>query len=230
MAVFYTWYIKYKKKKKRFIHIPRKMTSGHNRPHLGRDTQGRVESIGSSLALLSVGGAGGVVASGHGVGGGLALGLQLAADEARNDLDVEGTAVVEVGRVSGGKGLLLAAVETCGELDGRVGARAEVEAGLAELTQLLAAGGGVTLVLLSTTVGDAEVTLARVGGVGAGVVLDGTAALEGGALVHEAGTVHREGALGIASVSDCRGSSSEVASECLDVVLAAGTAPGTALK
>ena len=90
---------------------------------------------------------------------------------------------------------------------------------------------------MSTAVGDAEVTLAGVGGVGAGVVLDGAAALESGAFVHKGGTVHGEGALGIARVNDSRGGSSEVAGEGLDVValslcvvvLAAGTTPSAAL-
>lgn len=91
---------------------------------------------------------------------------------------------------------------------------------------------------LSTAVGDAEVTLARVGGVGTGVVLDGTAALDSGALVHKGGTVHGEGTLGIARVNNSRGGSSKVTSEGLDVValglvvvvLAAGATPGAALK
>lgn len=120
---------------------------------LGRNTQGRVEGISSSLARRGVGGGGGVVAGGDGVGRGLALGLQLAADEPRDDLDVEGAAVVEVGRVGGRERLLLAAVEARGELDGRVAAGAEVKglglagAELAQAAELLGAGGGVALVL-----------------------------------------------------------------------------------
>lgn len=116
---------------------------------LGRDAQGRVESISGSLARLGISGAGGVVAGADGIGRGLALGLQLAADETRDDLDVEGAAVVEVSRVGGRERLLLAAVETSRELDGRVAAGAKVQVGLAgaELAQLLGAGGGVALVL-----------------------------------------------------------------------------------
>lgn len=123
--------------------------------HLGRDAQGRVESISSGLARRGIGGAGGVVAGADGIGRRLALALQLAADEARDDLDVEGAAVVEVGRVGGRKRLLLAAVEAGGELDGRVAAGAKVQVGLAgaELAggpaELLGAGGGVALVLCS---------------------------------------------------------------------------------
>lgn len=94
---------------------------------------------------------------------------------------------------------------------------------------------------LSTAVGDAEVTLAGVGGVGAGVVLDGAAALDSGTLVDKGGTVHGEGTLGIARINDSRGGSSEVASEGLDVVarglgvvsilvLAAHTASSAALR
>lgn len=57
--------------------------------------------------------------------------------------------MVEVGGVGGRERLLLAAVETGGELDGRVAAGAKVEVGLAgaELAELLGAGGGVALVL-----------------------------------------------------------------------------------
>lgn len=60
--------------------------------------------------------------------------------------------MVEVGRVGGRERLLLAAVEAGGELDGGVGAGAEVEVGLAgaelaQLAELLGAGGGVALVL-----------------------------------------------------------------------------------
>lgn len=116
---------------------------------LGRNAQGRVESISSSLAGRGVGGGGSIIAGGDGVGRGLALGLQLAADEARDDLDVEGAAVVEVGRVGGRERLLLAAVETRGELDGGVAAGTKVQLGLAgaQLAELLGAGGGVALVL-----------------------------------------------------------------------------------
>lgn len=92
---------------------------------------------------------------------------------------------------------------------------------------------------LSTAVGDAEVARARVGGVGAGVVLDGAAALESGSRVHECSTVDREGAVRAAVVNNGRGGSSEVASEGLDVVargrrgvvslaLAADATPSTA--
>lgn len=94
---------------------------------------------------------------------------------------------------------------------------------------------------LSTAFGDAEVALAGVGGVGAGVVLDGAAALESGTLVHEGSTVHGEGTLGVARVNDSRGGTSKVAGEGLDVVarglgivvilvLAAHTTPGAAWK
>lgn len=117
-------------------------------PRLGRHAQGRVESIRGSLAGRGVGGGGGIVAGGDGVGRGLALGLQLAADESRDDLDVEGTAVVEVGRVGGRERLLLAPVETRRELDGRVAAGPEVQGGSgAQLAELLGAGGGVARVL-----------------------------------------------------------------------------------
>lgn len=137
------------------IHIhaqERKKGNPHLSPQisrLGRNAQGRVESISSSLAGLGVGGGGGVVAGGDGVGRGLALGLQLAADEARDDLDVEGAAVVEVGRVGGRERLLLAPVEARRELDGRVAAGPEVQLGLAgaQLAELLGSGGGVALVL-----------------------------------------------------------------------------------
>lgn len=81
---------------------------------------------------------------------------------------------------------------------------------------------------LGTAVGDAEVAGAGVGGVGAGIVLDGAAALNGGARVHECGTVDGEGTLRIAGVNDSRGGTSEVAGEGLDVValgLAADAAP-----
>lgn len=71
---------------------------------------------------------------------------------------------------------------------------------------------------LSTAVGDAEVTRAGVGGVGAGVVLDGAAALDSSTLVHECSTVDREGAVRAAVVNDGRGGSSEVTSEGLDIV------------
>lgn len=118
-------------------------------PDLGRNAQGRVESISGSLARLGVGGGGGIITGADGVGAGLALGLQLPADETRDDLDVEGAAVVEVGRVGGRERLLLAAVEPRRELDGRVAAGAKVELGLAgaELAELLGAGGGVAGVL-----------------------------------------------------------------------------------
>lgn len=64
--------------------------------------------------------------------------------------------MVEVGRVGGSEGLLLAAVEAGGELDGGVGAGAEVEVGLAgaelaQLAELLGAGGGVALVLCNNS-------------------------------------------------------------------------------
>lgn len=135
------------------IHAPKKKRSPHHLrpqpPHrLGRNAQGRVESISGSLAGGGVGGGGGIVAGGDGVGRGLALGLQLPADETRDDLDVEGAAVVEVGRVSGRERLLLAPVETRRELDGRVAAGPEVQGGSgAQLAELLGAGGGVARVL-----------------------------------------------------------------------------------
>lgn len=92
----------------------------------------------------------------------------------------------------------------------------------------------VELRTLGTAVGDAEVARARVGGVGAGVVLDGAAALDGGTRVDECSAVHGEGTLRIARVNDSRGGSTEVASEGLDVValgLAAGAAtPSAALR
>lgn len=135
-----------KKKKKGSPHLSPQIS------RLGRNAEGRVESISSSLAGRGIGSGGGVVAGGDGVGPGLALGLQLAADEARDDLDVEGAAVVEVGRVGGRERLLLAPVEARRELDGRVAARPEVQLGLAgaQLAELLgSSGGGVALVLCS---------------------------------------------------------------------------------
>lgn len=133
-----------------YIHAQQKSLS-HPATRLSRDAQGRVESISGSLARSSISGGGGIVAGADGVGRGLAFGLQLPADETGDDLDVEGAAVVEVSRVGGGERLLLAAVEAGGELNGRVAAGPEVQvvvlAGLAQLAELLCAGGGVALVL-----------------------------------------------------------------------------------
>lgn len=135
------------------IHAPKKkkakpLSQPTTLPRLGRNAQGRVESIRGSLAGRGVSGGGGIVAGGDGVSRGLALGLQLPADETRDDLDVEGAAVVEVGRVGGRERLLLAPVEAGGELDGRVAAGPEVQGGPgAQLAELLGAGGRVALVL-----------------------------------------------------------------------------------
>lgn len=60
-------------------------------------------------------------------GAGLAPSLQLADNEAGDDLDIERRAVRERRRVGRLEAVLLAAVEARAEDDGRIGAGAEVE-------------------------------------------------------------------------------------------------------
>lgn len=146
--------------------------------------------------------------------------MEPSADEAGDDVDVESGALAEVTLVVGGEGGLTATVKAISELDGGVGARAEVKstvlAGLDDALHL-EVGGGTALVLLSVAVADASVNLARVGSVGASVVLDGARALNGGAQVLEGSTVGLEGAVGITGVLDGGGRATEVAAESLEV-------------
>ena len=118
----------------------------------------------------------------------VALGGELAADVVGDDLDVQGRAVSEGSLVNRGERRLLAAVKVVGELDGRVGAAAEVDvladAELAERA-LGDTAGGTACLLLGVAVADRGIDLAGVGGVGAGVVLDGAGTLDGGAYIDE---------------------------------------------
>lgn len=102
----------------------------------------------------------------------------------------------EGGLINRREGCLLAAVETLGELDGGIGAAAEVnvlaDAELAERA-LGGATSGAARLLLGVAVADRGVDLAGVGGVGAGVVLDGARALDRGAQVDEGGALDGEG-------------------------------------
>ncbi|CRK10554.1 hypothetical protein BN1708_009945, partial [Verticillium longisporum] len=190
-----------------------------------------VEGIGSSLVLGGGdGGGAGLGARGLDGGGGLARVAEALADEAGDDADLLGGAVAKVLEVVGDEGRLLATVETSGELDAGVRAGAKVASGwcgLAALAEEALAGGGalaegvggVALGVLGFALTDAAGQLARVGGVGAGVVLNVTRAAKGGTGTGKGVAVDREGAV-TGTLDDGRGSAAEGASEGLNVVAA----------
>lgn len=185
-------------------------------------TEGSVEGLSSSIGRESAGSLDGRLASKDGLLGGVARGVEPLADEVADDVDVEGGSLAEVGLVDGTEGGIAAAVETDGELDGRVGAAAEVEgAVLSHLHDLAAldlgeAGLGPAFSLLLATGADATVDFTRVGGVGAGVVLDGTRPLERGTGVQEGGAVDLKGTVS-SRADNSRGRATEGAREDLDV-------------
>lgn len=186
------------------------------------DAEGRVEGIGGSLSLEALRRRLPGLTSLNGLLVGAARARELPADEAGDDVDVLRGALAEVTRVGGGKGRLGAAVKPLCKNDARVGARAEAEgAVLARLHAALGLGnrrGSVaTRGLLLATLADAALKLARVGGVGARVVLHGAGALEGGVQVPKGGAVDLKRAVGVASLGDNGGGAAEGAGERLDV-------------
>lgn len=106
------------------------------------DAQRGVEGIRGGLALLRRCGGRRSGARADGIVGGLALGVQLLADEVGDDLDAQRGAVVEVGLVDGRERLLRGPVLLGAEGDGRVAARAEVERGTAVLGEPAVLGAG----------------------------------------------------------------------------------------
>lgn len=189
---------------------------------LSSNAQSRVEGIRSRLARLRLSGGRRGITCAHGISGRLALAAQLLADEVRDDLDVQGRAVVEVGLINGGEGVLVGPVLLDAEGDGGVAAGAKVESGTAELAQLLGRGGSVALVLLSVAVGDGEAARSGVGSRSAGVVLNSTAPLQSRTGVDKGRAVYREGTVARRALNG-RGSTAESASEGLDVGSGSGT-------
>lgn len=82
--------------------------------------------------------------------------------------------MVEIGRVRRHEGILGTSIIARSESDGRVGARAEIQG---SALHLLGSSGSVASSLLSLALSLSAGERARVGGVGAGVVLDGAGAL-----------------------------------------------------
>lgn len=111
--------------------------------HLSRDTESIVERISGILASKTI-------SSGLSIGTGIDSILssitaagELRADEAGDDVDVVRGAVGEVVLVDGSERIGVATVSLGGELDGRVGAGAEIEGGAA----LIGGRGGVASIL-----------------------------------------------------------------------------------
>jgi len=208
----------------------------------GLEAEGGIEGISCGLALLSLSGSlASLACLNRGIIS-LARVSEPSADEAGDDVDVESGALAEVTLVVGGEGSLLTTVETLGELDSGVRARAKVKStGLSELDNLTALDlGKVTLgkalILLSIAVRNAGINLARVGSIGTGVMLDSTGSLDGSANVLEGHSVGLKGAVGIARVADLGGSAAEVAAEGLEIArrrgasTIAGTVAGSASR
>lgn len=106
------------------------------------DTKSIVKRISGSLARETVGSGLGSSTGVDGVRAGVAAAVELRADEARDDVDVVGRAVVEVVLVDGSERIGVATVSLGRELDGWVAAVAEVEG-----SALLGGRGGVASIL-----------------------------------------------------------------------------------
>lgn len=159
-------------------------------------------------------GGGLVLGSSHGSGASLSTRLlrarrrvagapQALADEARDDGDIQRRAVVEVLLVGRDEGIGGAAVQPGLEEDVRVGAGAQVEGGalgegggphVAGMALLEVVGGVARLVLLVALLHAAR-ELARVGGVGARVVLHVAGPAQGRARADKGVAVDGEGAV-----------------------------------
>jgi hypothetical protein len=169
---------------------------------------------------------GGCFAGSDGLVAGLAGASQTVACEVANDLDVEGSTLVELLEVDVAEGKPGAA-KVLTELDGGAAARAKVKSSLALVkgntaaaegsASALQAVGAKAVGLLSVALGGAAVEGTRVGSVGAGVLLDGARALDGGAGVEEGGTVHLEGAVSTGGALNRWRGPTESAAESLDV-------------
>jgi hypothetical protein len=134
--------------------------------------QAGVEDVRRSLVLSGSDGFGlgaGAISNDGGIG--LARISEALADEAGDDTDLLGRAVVEVGVVGRLEGSLLAIIQTRSEDNGRVTAAAERTGGLTTTKSATAAGGLACLELLLAFRG-LNVQLARVDCVEALVVLD----------------------------------------------------------
>jgi hypothetical protein len=150
-----------------------------------------VEGVGGSLALLTLGCGSTLVTSSNGCFISLACRFELRADEVGNDTNVKSRALAEVCLVGRSKGRLLSSIKIVGEDDRWVGAVTEIKAVvLSDLGDLsgseqLKVGSSKAGIFLSVAVSNTDIKLARVGSVGAGIVLDGARSLDGGALVQE---------------------------------------------
>lgn len=109
---------------------------------LSGNSKSVVESVSSSLARQTVGGSLSIITSINSVLGSVAAAGELRADEARDDVDVVGRAVVEVVLVDGGESVGVATVSLRSELNSRVGAVTKVKSGT-----LLGSCGGVASIL-----------------------------------------------------------------------------------
>lgn len=167
----------------------------------------------------------------------LTLARQLLADEVANDLDVQRRPMVEISRVLGLEARLLAAVKIKSELNSGTATGTGIERSPTSLaasarddTALGALGRRLAVRLLGFALGRAALDGARVGGVGARVVLHGARPLEGGSLVEEGRAVDGEWAVGPLGELDGRGGAAEGAREGLHVYGSGGGGGGTSVS
>lgn len=139
--------------------------------------------------------------------------------------------MVEVGLVHVLKAVLLAAVKTSGELDGGAAAGAKVVVGLTAgdggAAGALDAVGRAALVLLGIALLGAALDLARVGSVGARVLLDGARALDGSTGVQEGRAVDTERTVGTSGALNRGRGAAEGATEGLNVDGSSGATRGS---
>ena len=113
----------------------------------------------------------------------------MSADERRDDIDVEGAAVVEISLVNRLEGVLVASIKAGGELNGGVGAGAEVESSALDLCRSSSVAGsflGVAVADVGTWKSSCISSICAVG------VLDGAGALKSGCEVDEGVSVDSE--------------------------------------
>ena len=183
------------------------------------DAKGGVEGIGRGLTLEGADSGCGPLAGSDGVGARLARALQLSADEACDDPNIKCRAVVEAALVCRFKGRLVAAIESIGKHNARIGAGPKVK----RRSLLGTPGSGITPRTLRVALGSATGELTRVGSIGALVVLNITGALEGGGKVQEGCAVDGKGAIRSAG-RHWRRRPTQGTGEGLEVVVAGGGA------
>lgn len=110
--------------------------------HLSRNSKSVVECISSSLAGQTISSGLSIITSINSVLSSIATAGELGADEARDDINIVGRAMVEVALVNGSKSIGVATVSLRSKLNSRVGAVTKVKSGT-----LLGSCGGVASVL-----------------------------------------------------------------------------------